>query len=195
MIAWINFLLMILTVLFCGYFYIKSVSPAVLEKKIGENAYKKCALYRTISGIFFISFFVTWVVYFYFPLPIPIPRFFPWERWLSGLIALAIAVPSGYVFFLGIKDAGKETMEPKKQHKMYGGIYQKIRHPQMLGEIPFTWVIAFLLHSPFLALFSFVSIPLFYFMARAEEKDLVIRYGQKYIEYKKRTGFFIPKKG
>jgi hypothetical protein len=93
MLAWINFLIMILVGLSCGYFYIKSVSPATLEKKIGEIAYKKCTLYRTISGIFFVSFFITWVVYFYFPLPIPIPRFFPWERWISGLMALAIAVP------------------------------------------------------------------------------------------------------
>jgi protein-S-isoprenylcysteine O-methyltransferase Ste14 len=31
-------------------------------------------------------------------------------------------------------------------------------------------------------------------MCKAEEKDLEIRYGEKYIEYKHRTGMFFPKK-
>jgi protein-S-isoprenylcysteine O-methyltransferase Ste14 len=31
-------------------------------------------------------------------------------------------------------------------------------------------------------------------MCLAEEKDLIIRYGADYEEYKKRTGFIFPKK-
>ena len=30
-------------------------------------------------------------------------------------------------------------------------------------------------------------------MCLAEEKDLVIRYGEAYLEYKRNTGFLIPK--
>jgi methanethiol S-methyltransferase len=39
---------------------------------------------------------------------------------------------------------------------MYHGIYRRIRHPQAAGEVWFWWVFAFLLNSPFLALFSFI---------------------------------------
>jgi protein-S-isoprenylcysteine O-methyltransferase Ste14 len=32
-------------------------------------------------------------------------------------------------------------------------------------------------------------------MCLAEEKDLIIRYGKEYLEYRKNTGFIIPKRG
>jgi protein-S-isoprenylcysteine O-methyltransferase Ste14 len=35
-------------------------------------------------------------------------------------------------------------------------------------------------------------LPIFYVLCRAEEKDLVIRYGEQYLEYKRNTGFLIP---
>ena len=97
------------------------------------------------------------------------------------------------MWFRGMKDAGQETISVKKEHTLYGGIYQKIRHPQAAGEITFWWVIAFLLDSPFLALFSFIWIPIFCIMCWAEEKDLVIRYGEEYLEYKSNTGCIVPK--
>jgi protein-S-isoprenylcysteine O-methyltransferase Ste14 len=78
---------------------------------------------------------------------------------------------------------------------MYHGIYEKIRHPQAAGELPLWFSIAFILHSPFLLLFSLVFIPAWIYMCVAEERDLVIRYGQSYEEYKKRTGFWFPKRG
>jgi protein-S-isoprenylcysteine O-methyltransferase Ste14 len=112
---------------------------------------------------------------------------------VSALIAVVIAVPAGYLLWRGVRDAGKETLVVKKEHTLYGGIYEKIRHPQAVGEILFWWVIAFLLHSPFLVLYSTVWIPVFVIMCLAEERDLVLRYGKAYEEYKKRTGFLIPR--
>ena len=77
---------------------------------------------------------------------------------------------------------------------MYGGIYQRIRHPQAVAELVLWWVIAFLLHSPFLVLITFLYIPVWYFFCLAEEKDLRIRYGSPYEEYCKKVGFWIPKR-
>jgi len=85
-------------------------------------------------------------------------------------------------------------MITKKEHTLYTGIYTKIRHPQAAGEITYWWVIAFVLHSPFLAVLSFVWVPVFYMMCVAEEKDLIIRYGEAYLKYKQDTGFLIPKR-
>ena len=81
----------------------------------------------------------------------------------------------------------------KKEHELYGGIYKKMRHPQAVGELPYWWVFAFALHSPFLVLYSLVWIPLFIIMSWAEERDLVIRYGEAYEEYRRRVGWFGPK--
>ena len=84
-------------------------------------------------------------------------------------------------------------MRPKREHEMYGGIYERIRHPQAVGEFPLWWVIAFLVHSPFLVLFSFLYIPVWYYLRVAEERDLLIRYGTAYEEYRQRVGFRFPK--
>ena len=63
-----------------------------------------------------------------------------------------------------------------------------MRHPQAVGELPFWWVFAFALHSPFLVVFSFVWVPVFVLICWAEERDLVIRYGEAYETYRARTG-------
>ena len=194
MIVWINFMIMLVSSFLFSYFYIKSVGPATLEKKIGREAYPRCAKYRLTAAIFEIIVCINYIVYFFYPLGIHIPRTFPWNWWISTLIAALIAVPAGYLFGKGVKDAGKEAMVPEKKHTLYKGIYNRIRHPQAVGELAFWWVIAFFLNSPFLALFSFIWVPIFYYFCIAEEKDLVIRYGRKYLDYRKNTGFIIPKR-
>jgi protein-S-isoprenylcysteine O-methyltransferase Ste14 len=194
MIAWINIAVLVVSTLLTLIFYVRSAGPAALEKSIGLIAYQKCTRYRLVASAFMTLASINYVIYFFFPLPLPLPATFPWPWWLSALIAVVIAVPSGYVWYRGMKDAGEETMIVKKEHTMYGGIYEKIRHPQALGELPFWWVIAFLLHSPFLVLYSFIWIPVFVIMCLAEERDLVLRYGEDYEEYRQRTGFLIPRR-
>jgi protein-S-isoprenylcysteine O-methyltransferase Ste14 len=193
MIEVINILSLVLSSLFFLYFYVKSVSPASLERNIGSSAYEKCTRYRLISGIFMGICIINYVVYYFYPLPF-MPQSFPWNWWISAVITLLILLPAGYLFLKGIKDAGEETIVVKKEHTLYGGIYTKIRHPQALGEITLWWIIALVLNSPFLFAFSFVWIPIFYVMCRAEERDLLIRYGEEYREYMERTGFLIPKR-
>ena len=193
-IAWINFVVLIIASLLFLYFYVKSASPAALEKKIGEAAYARCTIYRIIALTFEMVALANYIIYFFYPLPVPLPLTFPWDYWLSVVIAIAIVIPGGYLMWRGSKDAGEETVAPKKEHKLYGGIYNKIRHPQALGEVTLWWVGAFILNSPFLAIFSFIWLPIFYIFCWAEEKDLVIRYGKEYLEYRRNTGFVIPKK-
>jgi protein-S-isoprenylcysteine O-methyltransferase Ste14 len=194
MIAWLNLALMVVSALLCLYFYIRSAGPAALELKIGPAAYRRCTYYRVLSSVFMTTASFGYVIYYFFPLPIRLPRYFPWPWWVSAVVALFIAVPGGYLWWRGIRDAGEETIVVKKEHTLYGGIYDRIRHPQAAGEVTFWWVIAFLLHSPFLALFSFIWLPIFYAMCVAEERDLVIRYGEPYLEYQSRVGFVFPKR-
>jgi methanethiol S-methyltransferase len=68
-----------------------------------------------------------------------------------------------------------------------------IRHPQAVEEVMLWWVLAFLLNLPFLVLFSFVYLPVWIYMCVAEERDLVIRYGEAYEMYRSQTGFWFPK--
>ena len=176
------------------FFYIKSVGPAALEQRIGEKAYAKCGRYRIIASIFELIVIINYLFYFFFPLPIPIPQFFPWEYWISFILSFVILIPCLYIMLKGVKDAGREALFPDKEHTLYRGIYENIRHPQALGEVFIWWVAALLLNSPFLYLYSIVWFPIFYWFCKAEENDLIIRYGEPYIEYRNRTGMFLPKK-
>ena len=194
MIAWINTAVLVVSALLTLHFYVKSAGPAALEKRIGGGAYARCTRYRMIASIFMTIGAIDYVVYFFYPLPIPLARAFPWSWWVSALVAALIAAPSGYLFWRGMRDAGEETILVKKEHTLYGGIYEKIRHPQAVGELPFWWVFAFLLHSPFLVLFSAIWIPVFVVMCWAEERDLLIRYGNAYEEYRRRSGLLIPRR-
>ena len=193
MIAWINFAVLVFASLFFLYFYLLSVAPAALEKLIGPKAYDQCYRYRVIAITFEMITLINYGVYYFYPLPTPLPRNFPWPYWISAAIATLILISMGSLMVIGMIQAGEEAARPKKEHEMYAGIYQKIRHPQATGEV-FLWLgFAFLLNSTFLALFSFVYFPIFLIMCWAEEWDLILRYGDAYIAYHRKTGAFFPK--
>ena len=193
-IEWINFIVLVVSTVLFLYFYVKSVSPAQLEKKMGETAYPKCKTYRLIAGGFEGITVINYIIYFFYPLPLGLPLVLPWPWLVSVLIAILILIPSLYLMMIGIRDAGEETLEPKKEHTLYDGIYETVRHPQAIGESVLWFQFAFFINSPFLVLYSFIWIPIFYIMCIAEERDLVIRYGDPYLDYRDRVGFLIPKR-
>ena len=194
MIAWINVAILVMASLLFLYYYVLSVSPATREKVLGPVAYARCGRDRIIAIVFETITVVNYVIYYFYPLENPLPDKFPWAWWVSAALAAVIGIPTLALMLIGMRDAGEEAIRPKKEHSMYGGIYDKIRHPQAVGEV-FAWlVIAFLLHSPFLAVFSLIYFPVFLLMCFAEEQDLLWRYGDTYAEYCKRTGAFFPKK-
>ena len=168
-------------------------SPARLSRKIGPAAYRTCTRYRLAAWVFETLAMTCYVAYSFLPPPIPLPPAFPWARWVSVLIAAGIGLPCGYLLYRGARDAGKESLIVNQEHTLYGGIYETIRHPQTAGEVPLRWALAFFLHSPFLAIYSVVWIPIFIVVCWAEERDLVIRYGQTYEEYRRRTPALIPR--
>lgn len=194
MIAWINFAVLLFASVFLLFFYMRSARPAGREKIIGPRAYRLCYYDRLVAGILEFVITANCVVYFFFPLATPLPQRFPWPWWISLVVALLIGIPATTLLVIGSLHAGEETMRPKKEHTMYGGIYTKMRHPQAVGEVFLFPVIGILLNSPFLTLFSLIYFPILTMMCYAEEQDLLLRYGDAYAEYCKRTGAFWPKR-
>ncbi len=194
MIAWSNFAVLVASSMLLLYFYIRSVSPAGRELVVGSEAYEMCARDRVIAMFFELMTTVSYVVYYFYPLPLRLPRHFPWPWGISVLIALAIGIPAVALMVKGMRDAGEEALRPIKGQVLFGGIYDRIRHPQAAGEVFLWWVIAFLLNSPFLVLFSFFYIPIFLIMSWAEEQDLLLRYGESYAAYCRKTGAFFPRR-
>jgi methanethiol S-methyltransferase len=195
MVPWLNVGVLVVATFLTVAFYVASAGPAALSQRVGtEAAYRRCTRYRMLSAIFITVAGADYVVYAFSPLPWSFPKRFPWPYWVSALIAVLIAIPAGIVWVRGMRDAGEETMVLKESHAMYGGIYTRIRHPQAAGEVWYWWVFAFLCHSPFLALYSLVWLPLFHLMSKAEERDLVIRFGDAYRTYMEQTGMYVPRR-
>jgi methanethiol S-methyltransferase len=194
MIAWINMAVLLFSSLAFLLFYVLSARPAGQEKLIGPRAYRRCFHYRLVAGALEGVITANYILYYFFPLATPLPEKFPWAWWISLIIALLICIPVTILMLIGVRDAGEETMHPRKDHVMYAGIYTKLRHPQAVGEVFLFLVMALLLHSPFLAVFSLIFFPIFIVMCYAEEQDLMLRYGEAYAEYCRKTGAFWPKR-
>ncbi len=194
MFAWINFSILLFASILFLYYYVRSASPAGREKIIGPRAYQLCFYNRLAAGALEFVITANYILYYFFPLRTPLPDKFPWAWWISLVVALVIGIPATALMLIGLRDAGEEAMRPKKEHTMYGGIYAKIRHPQAVGEVFLFPVMGLLLHSPFLTLFSLIYFPIIIVLCYAEEQDLLLRYGDAYAEYCKRTGAFWPQK-
>ncbi len=193
--AWINFSVMFFSTILFTYFYILSVSPAAREKIIGPKAYRICANYRLTSGIFEGIITICMVISIFLSFTHPIPAHFLWQWWISIFITLIIGIPAFILMVVGVKHAGEEALTPKKEHAMYGEIYHKIRHPQAAGEVWLFPAIPLGLHSPFLVIYSLIFFPIFLLFCWAEDQDLILRYGDPFVEYVRKTPAFLPKRG
>lgn len=81
-----------------------------------------------------------------------------------------------------------------KEHKLNtNGIYSRIRHPQYLSQIISDLAAGIALMSYLIVpLVLIVELPLFILRASLEEELLENEFGEKYRNYRKRSGFFIP---
>jgi protein-S-isoprenylcysteine O-methyltransferase Ste14 len=193
MIAWVSFIFLIVLILVFTGLYIRSVSPARLEPRLGEQVYAHCGKVRAASIIILVLVMVNYVICDLFPLPVPKFQSFSWPYFVSVILAILISVPTTYMVFVGMRDAGDEAIQPDKDSEMFKGIYDKIRHPQT-WEYGYFFAISLLLNNPFLLIFSLIWLPLMYLMMRAEERDLLIRFGKEYEDYMQQTGRLLPKR-
>ena len=193
-IALINFSSLIISCFIMGYTYIISIQPQKRFEKRGDKAWKECKIFRSIGGFFEMISVINLILWIWFPLPILSEWKVSENIWAGIIIGIIIMVPCLIIMGKGIIDAGSETLSPSKDTEMYGGIYNYIRHPQSLGEFPLFIAISFMLNSWFLVLISVIFIVIFMpIMIFFEEKDLILRFGDKYITYKEKTGALFPK--
>ncbi len=120
----------------------------------------------------------------------------PWA--LLGLVLLIASTISGFVSIraLSFKTlmALPEISPDKKSSRLVNqGIYKHIRHPRYLEFVleVLGLAIASGLGANFILLLYFV--PMIYWASLFEEKELIERLGQEYIDYQKTTGRFWPK--
>jgi len=192
-ISWINFLVLNLSVIFTFLFYILSVMPIAREDRIGQKSWKLTNIYRILSDCLFLILILTILLWIWFPI-LPLNWKILENILILIIISIFLAIPCFYILIRALKDAGLETLETSKETQMYGGIYEYIRHPQILGSILLFIILCVILNSLFLLIWiSALMILITPIVIFFEEKDLIKRFGENYINYKKSTGALIPK--
>ncbi len=173
--------------------YIVSVQPATLALRIGDRAYKLCGTTRAVAMAFE---FVTIGGYILFSLQKsdPLCIRFTWNPLIGIVSGVVILVLTMGLMLKGMIDAGKEAAAPQLHGKLYGGIYNYLRHPQSLGEMLCWFGIALVLNNVTLLVYSLVWLPVFVTFNIIEDNDLSVRFGKDYIEYTRRVGMFWKKK-
>ena len=72
------------------------------------------------------------------------------------------------------------------------GIYKHCRHPVYAGQISMTLGTVFLANNWLVLVFPIGTIMLSLWRALLEEKELKERFGDEFVDYKKKTSFIIP---
>jgi protein-S-isoprenylcysteine O-methyltransferase Ste14 len=99
---------------------------------------------------------------------------------LSGMAIFCIGASQVYCYKLARKKA------------VTGGIYNLIRHPQYAG-LAIAGLGLLILWPRYIALLAYITMLFFYYiLACFEEKECINRFGERYLEYMKKTNMFFP---
>lgn len=127
-----------------------------------------------------------------------------WQAWRRGafrfgplnLLGLALVVAG-----LGLRLAARRNL---RQHFSYAlrlrddhalvtsGIYRRVRHPAYTGDMLFHFGVALLFGSLRGLAILLGLIPCFLYRSAVEERMLIARFGDPYLEYRQRTGRLLP---
>ncbi len=105
-------------------------------------------------------------------------------------IGIVFAAAGFVLFFVGAAQVYYHKLTRKGA--VTGGVYNAIRHPQY-ASLMLCSLGLLILWPRYLVLLSFVAMMLvYYFLAKLEEKECELKFGESYAEYKQRTGMFLP---
>jgi protein-S-isoprenylcysteine O-methyltransferase Ste14 len=117
---------------------------------------------------------------------------FAWYQIISWILLLTSLVPLTSGIYL-LRHAGKptDTLEATTQ-LVQTGIYRLIRHPLYASLFTLAWGIFFKSPSLLDGCLAAVASTFLYATARADEAECLVKFGDEYAGYMKRTKLFIP---
>ncbi|MEM3715627.1 MAG: methyltransferase [Candidatus Bathyarchaeia archaeon] len=114
-----------------------------------------------------------------------LPSLFRW-----GVVDLSL-LAAGLVFFLAAFIFWLINLS-RGGGLITSGVYGVVRHPQYLGIILLTLGVTIRTLRPASLIAWITLLTVYLILASLEEKNLLKIYGEKYVEYSKRTAFIIP---
>ncbi len=129
-----------------------------------------------------------------FLLPKILPKPF---NFIPAIILIGFGLPfAEWTVYIQYK-IGKGTPWPyaSPNKLLITGPYKYTRNPMFLGAMIYYFGIGLLINSIafLIVLFPIVIIPLIMYYKFIEEVELLKRYGEEYMKYKKKTSFLLPK--
>ena len=109
---------------------------------------------------------------------------------ISGLAGVILAMKASSVIDVSTV---ADMRTDRKAELITDGIYSRIRHPLYLATILVFSALALVYPFPVVIVFSLSLIGYTMIGAYFEERKLLKHYGDEYIEYKKTSGFILPK--
>ena len=113
-----------------------------------------------------------------------------------GILGVALFIAGVCLYFVSRFTLGKffsEAIRIKPEHELItSGPYRFIRHPIYLGEILYFISIPVIFGSIYGFIVMLFLIPMLIHRMCVEERALVSRFGQEYIEYTQKTKKLIP---
>jgi len=111
------------------------------------------------------------------------------------IFGLGLTFLGYFLFIWSVVVRGRYSVSwamPKSQKLVTWGPYRYVRHPSYLGYFIMFFGLFFLWPTSF-TLLPIIAIPGYYLVTVQEERLLTQRFGDEYLEYKKKTGRFIPR--
>jgi protein-S-isoprenylcysteine O-methyltransferase Ste14 len=108
-----------------------------------------------------------------------------------ALLAAGLAIATTASRVLSVSTVA-DMRTDRKAELVTRGIYGRVRHPLYLATILLFLSLIALYPFPRVAVFSVSFCVYILIGARLEERKLIIRYGQEYLDYRKRAGFMLP---
>ncbi len=117
---------------------------------------------------------------------------FAWYQVISWILLIVCLIPIFYGVVL-LRKVGKPTDELEATtHLVTSGIYRLIRHPLYASLLYLAWGIFFKSPSLLDTCLVVVATAFLYATARADERECLIKFGEPYGSYMRRTRMFIP---
>ena len=116
-----------------------------------------------------------------------------WVRWLGA--GMGILCTFGiYWLFSSIGSGITPTSATREEHKLVtNGIYHYIRHPlYTFGSCLFV-SFGMMADNWFIIMLGILAFILMAIRTPKEEANLIVKFGDEYVDYMKRTGRFLPK--
>jgi protein-S-isoprenylcysteine O-methyltransferase Ste14 len=165
------------------------------RRTMGKAEFKEGKLHIAVRLIFGIPFLLTLVAYMFQPeilswAALPLPA---WLRWI-GLVMAAGSLPLFWWVHSALGSNFSGTLHVREEHTLVThGPYRRVRHPMYTAFYIYLLGILFLTANWFIGGFFLTGLTVVVInRLKNEESAMVEKFGDRYLEYMKHTGRFLP---